>query len=177
MFLRCALLLVLVVSFITNKHCFLLRSNLRQFWPINYPKSVGSNGIDMMRQDLESLLSLGSSPFQTRNKYNLRGCQRIDNLAKLMNLLMNNERQGYWLYCSQPDIPFKNMFDATLQKSASTSTDISSINHSLSCPFSITKFPDDQFLGKGKFNYLNGQTHVYLACNLTERDFTIIDVS
>ena len=176
MFLRCALLLVFVVSFITHKNCFLLRSNLRQFWPINYPKSVGSNGIDMMRQDLESLLSLGSSPFQTRNKYNLRGCQRIDNLAKLMNLLMNNERQGYWLYCSQPDIPFKNMFDATLQKSASTSA-ISSINGSLSYPFSIKKFSGYQFLGNGKFNYLNGRTHVYLVCNLTERDFTIIDVS
>ena len=176
MFLRCALLLVLVVSFITNKHCFLLRSNLRQFWPINHPKSVGSNGIDMMRQDLESLLSLGSSPFQTRNGDDLRGCQRINNQIEMMNLLMNNERQGYWLYCSQPDIPFKNMFDATLQKSASTS-DISSINGSLSYPFSIKKFSGYQFLGNGKFNYLNGRTHVYLVCNLTAEGLRIIDVS
>ena len=144
---------------------------------------MGSNGIGMMEQDLESPLQLESSPSQARNQYDLRGCQRIDNQIEIMDLLMNNKRQGYWLYCSQSNIPSKNTFDGTLQKSASTSngfsastpTGLGSINGSLSYSFSIPKFPGHQFLGKE--NYFNGQIHVYLACNLTEKDFKIIDVS
>ena len=201
MLFRCVFSFILVISLITNKHCFFLTSNLTQFWSIDYPLSMGSNGIGMVEQDLENLLSLESSPSQVRNQYDLRECQRIDNHIEIMILLTSNKRQGYWLYCSQPNIPSKNMFDGTLQKSASTNTGLSiststslstsksislsastnnglsSINGSLSYSFSIPKFSSHQFLGKRKANYFNGQINVYLACNLTEKDFRIIDVS
>lgn len=177
---RLTLVLISVIFFITNNSCFLFTSystGSKPNWPMNYPTNYPmnipmSNDINTMKQRLETLFGVSSNPFQTTRRYDLRGCQRIDNPIEIMNQMMSYNRQGYWTYCTQPDI---HMHWVPYQTQMGSSSITSGISMPGSGPFSSSYGP--QFLGKGRFDYLNGRRDVQLTCNLMVQGLRVIDVS